>query len=49
MEILGEVLAGADPTGEKIAKRNALTVAELCDRYFEDAKAGRVGTRGKSC
>jgi len=47
-EILGEVVAGADPGGEKIAKRKALTVAELCDRYFEDALAGRVRTRSKA-
>jgi len=46
-QILGEVVAGADPSGEKIAKRNALTVAELCDRYFADAMAGRVRTRSK--
>jgi integrase len=47
-EILGEVVAGNDPNGEKIAKRKALTVAELCDRYFEDALAGRVRTRSKA-
>ena len=47
-EILGDVVAGADPGGEKIAKRKALTVAELCDRYFEDALAGRVRTRSKA-
>ncbi len=47
-EILGDVAAGADPGGEKIAKRKALTVAELCDRYFEDALAGRVRTRSKA-
>jgi integrase len=47
-EILGEVVVGADPSGEKIAKRKALTVAELCDRYFEDALAGRVRTRSKA-
>jgi integrase len=47
-EILGEVVAGGDPSGEKIAKRKALTVAELCDRYFQDALAGRVRTRSKT-
>jgi hypothetical protein len=47
-EILGEVVTGADPSGEKIAKRRALTVAELCERYFEDAAAGRVRTRSKA-
>lgn len=46
-EILGEVVAGGDPSGDKIAKRKALTIAELCDRYFEDALAGRVRTRSK--
>jgi integrase len=46
-EILGEVVAGADPSGDKMAKRKALTVAELCEFYFEDAVAGRVRTRGK--
>jgi hypothetical protein len=40
-EILGAVVAGADPSGEKIGKRKALTVADLCDQYFEDAVAGR--------
>ena len=47
-EILGDVATGADPGGEKIAKRKALTVAELCDRYYEDALAGRVRTRSKA-
>jgi hypothetical protein len=47
-EILGEVIAGGDPSGEKIAKRTALTVAELCDRYFQDALVGRVRTRSKA-
>ena len=46
--ILGEVIAGGDPCGEKIAKRKALTVAQLSDRYFEDALAGRVRTRSKA-
>jgi integrase len=47
-QILGQVVAGADPSGEKIAKRKALTVAELCDRYFDDAMAGKVRTRSKA-
>src|ERR1700675_3819701 len=46
--LLGEVGAGGDPSGEKISKRTALTVAQLCDRYFEDAMAGRVRTRSKA-
>src|ERR1019366_3380402 len=29
--LLGEVVAGADPAADKLAKRDAATVAELCD------------------
>ena len=46
--LLGEVVRGGDPSGDKIAKRKALTVAELCDRYFDDALTGRVRTRNKA-
>jgi integrase len=37
---------GTDPAAEKQAKRDALTVAELCQRYLADADAGRVLVRG---
>jgi integrase len=40
--LLGEVVDGGDPVAEKMAKRNAATVAELCDLYLADAEAGRV-------
>ena len=43
--LLGEVTTGADPAANKKAKRNADTVAELCDLYLVDAKAGRLLTR----
>ncbi len=43
--ILGMVAAGADPAAEKREKRQAATVAELCDLYLEDAGAGRLLTR----
>jgi hypothetical protein len=43
--LLGEVAHKADPAAEKHAKRTAKTVAELCDVYFADAKAGRLSTR----
>lgn len=46
--ILGETVQGADPAAEKQAKRKAATVAELCDAYWEDAKAGRVMTRRRT-
>ena len=41
------VASGADPAADKKAKRNARTVAELCDSYLADAKAGRFLTRRK--
>jgi integrase len=46
-EILGEVVAGADPAGEKQADRKAATVADLCAAYLEAATAGRLLTRRK--
>lgn len=45
--LLGEVVKGADPAGEKKAARGAKTVAELCDLYLADAEAGRLLTRRK--
>ncbi len=35
---LAEVAAGADPSAERQAIRKAVTVAELCDIYIEDAR-----------
>jgi hypothetical protein len=43
--LLGEVAHKADPAAEKRSRRNAKTVAELCDLYLADAKAGRLLTR----
>jgi hypothetical protein len=43
--LLGEVAHKCDPAAEKRSKRNAKTVAELCDLYLVDAKAGRLLTR----
>jgi integrase len=45
--ILGEVVAGGDPAGEKQADRKAATVTDLCDAYLEAAAAGRLLTRRK--
>jgi integrase len=45
-EILVEVNKGHDPAGDKCADRETPTVAELCDRYFADAKAGSLLTKG---
>lgn len=43
--ILGNVAEGEDPAAEKREKRQAATVADLCDLYLEDAEAGRLLTR----
>lgn len=43
--LLGDVAKGIDPGAEKQAKRHAVTVAELCQRYLDDAEAGRVLVR----
>ena len=45
--LLGEVAKGADPAADKMAKRRAATVSELCDLYMADAEAGRLLTRRK--
>lgn len=43
--ILGRVAKGDDPAVEKREKRQAATVADLCDLYLDDAEAGRLLTR----
>jgi integrase len=40
--LLGEVAQGNDPASEKKGRRKAMTLAELCDLYLRDARAGRV-------
>src|SRR5581483_8567050 len=44
--LLGDAAKGTDPAAEKQARRRALTMAELCDQYWQDATAGRVLVRG---
>jgi integrase len=46
--ILGEIVKGADPAAEKLVKRKAETVAELCDAYWFDAEAGNLITRRRA-
>jgi integrase len=43
--LLGEIVKGADPAGDKREAREAMTVADLCDSYLADAEAGRLLTR----
>jgi integrase len=45
LRLLGDIVKGADPAAEKREAREAITVAELCDAYLADAKAGRLLTR----
>src|SRR3954463_7231263 len=42
--LLGEVVRGGDPATDKKQTRKAITVTELCDRYLQDAEAGRLPT-----
>ncbi len=42
---MGVVALVGHPAGEKHEARNAVTVADLCDRYLADAEAGRLLTR----
>jgi integrase len=46
--LLGDVAHKADPAAEKRAKRNAKTIAELCDLYLSDAETGRLVTRRRA-
>jgi len=46
--LLGDVVKGGDPATDKSAKRNAATVADLCEQYLADAVAGRLLTRRKT-
>lgn len=43
---LAKVIEGADPAGDRDAKREAVTVSQLCDLYLAAARAGLVLGRG---
>lgn len=43
---LAKVIEGADPSADRQAKREAVTVAQLCDLYLTAARAGLVLGRG---
>jgi len=47
VRLLGEIVQGCDPAADRRTRRAALstTLADLCDRYIEDAEAGRLLTR----
>jgi integrase len=42
LQLLGEVVKGGDPAGDRHARRHAMTVAELCDAYMREAESGRL-------
>jgi integrase len=46
--LLGSVAGGLDPAALKRTKRNARSIAELCDLYLADVEAGRILTRRKA-
>ncbi len=45
LRILAEAAHGTDPAAVSAARKKALTVAALCDRYLADVWAGRLLTR----
>jgi integrase len=42
VKILRAVTLGEDPSGERKALRNAMTVAQLADQYIADLESGRI-------
>lgn len=46
--ILRSVALGEDPSAERQAQRNSMTVAQLCDKYMEDLEAGRINGKKAS-
>ncbi|EQB31358.1 MULTISPECIES: tyrosine-type recombinase/integrase [Sphingomonadales] len=44
---LASVIDGGDPSEERHAARDGLTVAEICDWYLEEAEAGRLLGRNR--
>jgi Arm DNA-binding domain len=48
LRLLGDVAYGLDPAADRRAKREAMTLAELCDLYLAEGEAGRlIGRRGQ--
>ena len=47
MALLGQVASGADPAEERVTRRAAMTVTELCERYKAAIERGLImGKRG---
>lgn len=47
-ELQVEASRGRDPAADKLAKRRAVTVAELCDLYMVEAEKGRLLKRDRT-
>ena len=48
-EKLREASRGGDPSAERHAARNAMSVAEVCDWYLKEAEAERIiGKKGQT-
>ena len=45
---LGQIVAGIDPAEDRRAQKAASDVAQLCDAYLSEAKAGRLLTRRRT-
>jgi integrase len=48
IRILRSVALGEDPSGERQAQRNSMTVAQLCEKYIEDLESGRINGKKAS-
>jgi integrase len=46
--ILLAVATGSDPSAQRKALRNAITVAQLCDQYMEDMESGKINGKKAS-
>jgi hypothetical protein len=44
-KILRSVTLGEDPSAERQAQRNAMTVAQLAYKYMQDLEAGRINSK----
>jgi integrase len=49
LRLLGDIAHGGDPSaGRSEIRHGSLTVAQLCERYLADAKAGKIMRKGRA-
>ncbi len=46
--VLREVALGRDPSGDRFALRQAMTIEQLCDEYIADMQNGRINGKKES-